>query len=64
MYEGDICEANGEGSTVRLTYDEQKRADQRGGRVAVAVGIAGLLLGGAGYTITVADRLRARRTRT
>jgi hypothetical protein len=63
MHQGDVCETTGEGSAVRLTYDEQKQADQRGGRVLVAVGIAGLLLGAAGYAITAAGHIRNRRGR-
>jgi hypothetical protein len=64
MHEGDVCEANGEGSTVTLTYDQQEQAGQRGGRVLVGVGVAGLVLAATGYAVTAVAHLRRRHRAT
>jgi hypothetical protein len=61
MYEGDVCESNGAGSTVVLTYEEQKRSDQRNARLLVGIGAAGLLLAAVGYSIVGVGHLRTRR---
>ena len=59
MQEGDVCLENGaEDSAVQLTYEEEKRGNERGGRTVVGVGVVALLIAGAGYTVTLVRRRR------